>query len=107
MAYKRINIMDIYEIIRRWHSGQTKSEIARVLCYDRKTVRKYINRAIEKGLDRGKPLPNKRECLTLLDSLEEKKEYHTPMMDQLLSHKEELIMLMNNKQNPIKDQKRL
>ncbi len=102
MAYKRINIMDIYEIIRRWHSGQTKSEIARALCYDRKTVRKYINRAIEKGLDRRKPLPNKAECLALLDSLEEKKEYHSPMMDQLLCHKEELIMLMNNKQNPLK-----
>lgn len=102
MAYKRINIMDVYEIIRRWHSGQTKSEIARALCYDRKTVRKYIKRAIEKGLDRSKPLPRKADCLSMLEGIEEKKSYQSPVLDQLIPHKEELMMLMNQKPNPLK-----
>jgi len=42
MAYKRITIMDISELIRRFRDGQNISHIASVLGYDRKTVRKYL-----------------------------------------------------------------
>ena len=42
MAYKRITIMDVSEIIRRRCDGQKIAHIAQVLGYDRKTVRKYI-----------------------------------------------------------------
>ena len=42
MAYKRINKMDLKEIIRRWQNKQSISEISRSMSLDRKTVRKYI-----------------------------------------------------------------
>jgi len=42
MAHKRITIMDISELIRRFRDGQKISHIASALGYDRKTVRKYI-----------------------------------------------------------------
>ena len=42
MAYKRITIMDVSEIIRRRRDGQKIAHIAHVLGNDRKTVRKYI-----------------------------------------------------------------
>lgn len=43
MAYKRISFMDVTEIIRRWKDGQSITYIAKVLDYDRKTVRKYLS----------------------------------------------------------------
>jgi hypothetical protein len=42
MAFKRIMLMDVYEIIRRWHGKQKISHISNVTGYDRKTVRRYI-----------------------------------------------------------------
>jgi len=66
MAYKRIIIMDIYEIIRRWHDQQSISHIAIALNNDRKTVRKYIAIAKALGLSRDLPLPAKDMVLDLL-----------------------------------------
>ena len=63
MPYKRITTMDIYEIIRRWHSNQSITHIAAILDYDRKTVRKYINHAIASGIASGQPLPAKEQIL--------------------------------------------
>jgi hypothetical protein len=38
VAYHEISTMDIWEVIRRWHTGQAIRQIARILGYDRKTV---------------------------------------------------------------------
>jgi len=57
MGYKRVTLMDIWEIIRRWHRGQSIRHIARALGYDRKTVRKHIRRAECSGLTRDRLLP--------------------------------------------------
>ena len=56
MAFKRITPMDIFELIRRWHSKQTISQISHALGYDRKTVRKYIQAAKVKGTRGRHPL---------------------------------------------------
>ena len=42
MAYNQVTKMEIKEILRRWQSKQSISEISRELEIDRKTVRKYI-----------------------------------------------------------------
>jgi transposase len=42
MAYKRIGIMEIREIVRRYQAGQSIREISKITGYDRKTIRKYI-----------------------------------------------------------------
>jgi len=66
MAYKRIIVMDIYEIIRRWHDQQSTSHIAIALNNDRKTVRKYIAIAKKLGLSFDQPLPGKDIIIDLL-----------------------------------------
>ena len=50
VAYKRIFIMDIREIVRRYKDGQTIRSIASTMGYDRKTVRKYISALRAKGI---------------------------------------------------------
>ena len=66
MAYHEISIMDIWQVIRRWHDRQAISQIARALDYDRKTVRGYIHQAQRLGWSPGLPLPPKDEVLRLL-----------------------------------------
>jgi len=67
LAYHEIGIMDIWEVIRRWHSRQNISQIARALNYDRKTVRSYTRLATLCGFSHDRPLPPKEEGLRLLD----------------------------------------
>lgn len=50
VAYKRIGIVNIREIIRRYRAGQSIRSIAHAMGYDRKTVRKYINQLRAKGI---------------------------------------------------------
>ena len=45
MVFKRITIIDVSEIIRRWQDEQNITQISDVLGYDRKTVRKYLSSA--------------------------------------------------------------
>lgn len=94
--------MDIYEIIRRWHSGQTISHIAKSLGYDRKTVRGYIKSALEKGIGKSDELPPKEEVLKLLQSIVKPKHHRQPVRNVLSVYKDEIISLVNNTDNPLK-----
>jgi ribosomal protein L44E len=57
-----IGIMDVWEVLCRppW-ADQASKEIARTLGYDRKTIRRYIRIAVEKGLSREALLPPRQE----------------------------------------------
>lgn len=70
MAYHKIYIMDIWEILRRWHCKQSINEIAQTLSCDRKTIRKYIRLAIAKGLSGETPLPSKESVLEMFRDTE-------------------------------------
>ena len=70
MAYHRIYFMDTWEILRRWHDKQSITDIAQSLSCDRKTIRKYIQLAIAKGLSPETPLPSKEVVLMLLRDTE-------------------------------------
>jgi len=61
MGFKPVSIMDIYDIIRRWHNRQSITHISVTLGFDRKTVRKYIQCAIEKGFSPDKQFPSQRK----------------------------------------------
>ena len=67
MGYKEITVMDLYEIIRRWHDQQKIAHIAKALGYDRKTVRHYIKLAQQLGLSLQQPLPDKEQLSQLLN----------------------------------------
>ncbi len=66
MAYRATSIMDVWDIIRRWHAGQAIRDIVRSTGYDRNTVRKYRTLALSAGLSLEKPLPEQQEVLRLL-----------------------------------------
>lgn len=102
MAYKRITIMDIYEIIRRWHARQAIRHIADTLSYDRKTVRKYVKDAKAAGICLEQPLPPKQQVLNLLHEAT-RINRRVPKAQQLFkSYLDEIASLINDKQNPLK-----
>ena len=94
--------MEIYEIIRRWHAGYSNSYIAKVLGYDRKTVRSYINYAINQGLSKDNNLPSKEVLLSLLKDAVKPKRHSQKVRAVLTDFKEEIIELINNTDNPLK-----
>jgi transposase len=94
--------MDIYEIIRRWHSKQSISRISQALGYDRKTVRKYIQAAKVKGITPDKPLPAKDEVRRLLQNVIPTTQRPFKAQDTLQPFLEEITALIQNKENPLK-----
>ena len=62
-------VMDIYQILARWHVGYSIKRISRSLQVDRKTVRRYIRAATNKGLSRDEPLPEREVLLGLIEPI--------------------------------------
>ncbi|MFC1724551.1 IS21 family transposase [candidate division KSB1 bacterium] len=90
MAYKRITIMDVSEIIRRWEDGQTITQISNMLGYDRKTVRKYLLTT------RRDSTAGAKETIAEIPGRPAKKQ---KLLEPYL---DEIIDLVTNKVNPIK-----
>ena len=51
MSYREISVIEIREILRLWLEGRGLQEVARLSGTDRKTVRRYVDRARACGLD--------------------------------------------------------
>lgn len=102
MAYHEISIMDVWEVIRRWHSGAGIREIARSLGYDRKTVQRYTRLAASHGLSPEKPLPPKEEVLQLLKSAETCRGRSAQAQTLLEPYLDEIIGLVNDPDHAIK-----
>lgn len=94
MAYKRINTLDIWEIIRRYQAGQGIRLIARTLGYDRNSVRKYINQLRSKGiLDNGTAV-DKEEVVKAVQGTVTQRERPSQKQSLLQPHLEELKRLI-------------
>lgn len=96
--------MDIYEIIRRWHDRQSITHISNALGFDRKTVRKYIQCAKEKGLSPGEQLPPKEEVLVLIQEafISEIKRRPAKSQDILKPFLQEITDLVGHEHIPLK-----
>jgi transposase len=102
MGYKEITVMDIYEIIRRWHDQQKIAHIANALGYDRKTVRQYIKLAQQQGLSQQQPLPSKDRLIHLLNQSivpPKRPQQAQQLLERFLP---EITDLVNAKSNPVK-----
>lgn len=77
MGHNPQNIMDIYQIIPRWHSGQSKSKVV-TLGVDRKMVRRYVLQAQQLGITRKSPLPKTQELMSRFARLVPSKERNKP-----------------------------
>jgi transposase len=52
MSYREVSVIEIVEMLRLWLQGLGLREVARLSGTDRKTVRRYVDRARAVGLDR-------------------------------------------------------
>ena len=52
MSYREVSVIEIREMLRLWLQGRGLREVARLSGTDRKTVRRYVDRARACGLDR-------------------------------------------------------
>lgn len=93
MSYNPQGIMNIYEIIRRWHSGHSISGIATALTLDRKTVRRYIQSAQKLGVTRKADLPGQADLLGMLQPLRPSGERQKPAAEQFEPYREEILAL--------------
>ena len=101
MGYNPQGIMNIYEIIRRWHAGQSISGIAKTLTLDRKTVRSYIQRATQVGIDRESDLPEEGELLARLHPLTPSGQRQKPAAEQFEPYRQEILELTDDPQDPL------
>jgi hypothetical protein len=102
MGYKEITVMDIYEIIRRWHDQQKTAHIAQALGYDRKTVRHYIKLVQQLGLSLQQPLPDKDQLRQLLNQAIVPPKRPQQAQQLLTRFLPEITDLVNDKFNPVK-----
>lgn len=102
MAYHEISIMDVWEVIRRWHTGSGIRQIARNLGYDRKTVQRYTRLAEARGLSREKPLPPREDVLELLRSGETCRGRSTHAQQLLEPYLDEITGLVQHPEHAIK-----
>jgi transposase len=52
MSYREVSVIEVKEMLRLWLEGRGLREVARLSGTDRKTVRRYVDRARACGLDR-------------------------------------------------------
>jgi transposase len=102
-------MIEVNEVIFRWHRGDAFAAIARSLGTDRKTVRKYVNMAKQLGLNQGSPLPPDHELAALLAPLRRAlaKAPATPGRDRLKHHHDRLAEWANDGRVTIKQMWRL
>lgn len=53
MAFREVRVYEVREVLRLWLDGEGLRSIERLSAVDRKTVRRYVNAAVELGLARG------------------------------------------------------
>ena len=102
MAYSPKGVMDIYQILSRWHAGYSIKRISRSLQVDRKTVRRYIRAATNKGLSRDEPLPEREVLLGLIEPLLPKNDRATPARSQFEPYREEILDLVTRSTDSLK-----
>jgi transposase len=52
MAYREVSMIEVKEILRLWLEGRSLRDVTRLAGVDRKTIRRYVDAAQARGLDR-------------------------------------------------------
>jgi transposase len=53
MSFREVRVFEVREMLRLWLRGEGLRSVERLVGIDRKTVRRYVDAAVEIGLDRG------------------------------------------------------
>jgi transposase len=102
MAYSPKGLMDIYEIVSRWHAGYSISHISRALNIDRKTVRRHLASAEQAGIARTEPLPPREKLLPTLAPLQHTIERPMPARSAFEPYRQEILDLLGHADDPLK-----
>ncbi|CBH23661.1 putative transposase [Salinibacter ruber M8] len=102
MGYHRLGVVDIYELVRRYHDGASISKISERLSLARKTVRRYLRKAEEAALSWEEPLPQREKLLDLLRPLLPDPSRACPAQEQFEDHWPELRELVTRETGPLK-----
>ena len=99
MGFKRLMIMEILEVMRRYFANQSISQISEATGFDRKTIRKYITEITSRGIttyDKEKILPILEEAIPKLSRRP------TTKQEILEPFTEEISALINDPSNYLK-----
>jgi len=102
MGYKKMKSQDIYNIFRRWHSGQKIKEIARTEGLDRKTVRKYLNKLANLGLNKDIVMPDKISFFKAIEGIFPEIHRTKERSDELTKYLEDIKALIKNPKEGVK-----
>lgn len=56
MGYREVHVVEVREVVRLWSRGESQRAISRLSGLDRKTVRRYVEAAVESGCVAGEPV---------------------------------------------------
>ena len=101
MTRKRKTIMDITEILRRYHSGKSIRSINRETGFDRATIKKYIDLAAAKGISADVKYTTDELLKLFTDDLN-KNERTSEKIELLEKYIEEFRKLVTDKKIPLK-----
>ena len=51
MSFREVRVFEVREVLRLWLGGEGLRSVERLAGIDRKTVRRYVEAAVEAGLD--------------------------------------------------------
>ena len=102
MGYKRMEKEDLYEIHRRWRAEHSISRIAGALGLDRKTVRQYIQRFLDVGLQQDGPEAAKEALYDLFAQILPSTERSKPAWHELSRFEQEIRELVQDEKELVK-----
>lgn len=102
LAYNEVRTMEIRELIRRYQSGQSISQISKATGRDRKTIRKYFNLLETTGVKISKVDVNSESLNKALIKITDQIK-RTPEKQNLFNlYQEEIKELIEDKSSPLK-----
>lgn len=102
MAYSPKGVMDIFDILTRWHAGYSIAGIAKAIGADRKTVRRYVREAESCGLSRAEPIPERDALLERLRAVVAEAPRHKPAQSVFEPYRAEVLELVTRTSDPLK-----
>lgn len=101
MGYRYMTIDHLKIIFRRWHSGQSLSEIKRMESFDRNTIRNYIGLFEAAGYSPGCVLPEEQALISSFQAMLPLRRRARSVRRVLIAHKDEIIELISRKEEPL------
>lgn len=102
MGYRRMNINDLRDIYRRLRCEQSIRLISDATGFDRKTIRTYRDQMAAADLLGDSSPESEDELATTLFEMLPSNDRSSPVQDNFMKHKDEIVRLVNRKEDPLK-----